>query len=89
MRHPLGDNRGFTWQVILFSGRDQLRLVGLPEQYHFRPPDPLVLITSSGQTLTAVDDFPKADTVANVRSLTGGPSPRNCPRVNLWYCVRP
>ncbi|BAC07839.1 DUF3122 domain-containing protein [Thermosynechococcus vestitus] len=67
-RHPLRDNRGFTWQVILFSRPDQLqlRLVGFPEQYHFRHPDPLVLITSSGQTLTAADDFPKADTVANV-----------------------
>ncbi|WKT81105.1 DUF3122 domain-containing protein [Thermosynechococcus sp. PP45] len=67
-RHQLRDNRGFTWQVILFSRRDQLqlRLVGFPEQYHFRHPDPLVLITSSGQTLTAVDDFPKADSVANV-----------------------
>ncbi|MFN4270579.1 MAG: DUF3122 domain-containing protein [Thermosynechococcus sp.] len=67
-RHQLQDNRGFTWQVILFSRRDQLqlRLVGFPEQYHFRHPNPLVLITSSGQTLTAPDDFPKADTVTNV-----------------------
>ncbi|MDR7897379.1 DUF3122 domain-containing protein [Thermosynechococcus sp. JY1334] len=67
-RHQLRDNRGFTWQVILFSRRDQLqlRLVGFPEQYHFRHPDPLLLITAKGQTLTAVDDFPKADSVANV-----------------------
>lgn len=67
-RHQLRDNRGLTWQVILFSRRDQLqlRLVGFPEQYHFRHADPLVLITSGGQTLTAADDFPKAETVANV-----------------------
>lgn len=63
-RHPLRDNHG----LILFShpSQLQLRLVGFPEQYHFRHPDPLVLITSSGQTLTAVDNFPGADTVANV-----------------------
>ncbi|XFA74390.1 DUF3122 domain-containing protein [Thermosynechococcaceae cyanobacterium Okahandja] len=67
-RHQLRDNRGLTWQVILFARQEQLqlRLVGFPEQYHFRHPDPLTLITPSGNTLLAADDFPKAETVANV-----------------------
>lgn len=89
-QHQLRDNHGFTWPVILFSCRDQLqlRLVGFPEQYHFRHPDPLVLITSSGQTLTAVDDFPKADTVANVGQFDLLPFASELPR-NEPLVVRP
>ncbi len=67
-RHQLRDNHNLTWQVILFARKEQLqlRLVGFPEQYHFRHPDPLVLTTATGTRLLAADDFPKADTVSNV-----------------------
>jgi len=67
-RHQLPDEERLTWQVILFARPHQLqlRLVGFPERYHFRHPQPLVLTTPDGQTWLAADDFPKAATVANV-----------------------
>ncbi len=67
-RHQLTDEAHATWQVILFARRDQLqlRLVGFPERYHFRHPQPLALAPGNGELWLAADDFPKADTVANV-----------------------
>lgn len=44
-RHTLEDDAGWAWQVVLFARRQQLqlRLLGFPERYHLRHPDPLRL----------------------------------------------
>ncbi len=67
-RHQLKDQNRSVWQVILFARHHelQLRLVGFPDQYHFRHPDPLLLETVEGAKFLALDDFPKGKEVTNV-----------------------
>lgn len=72
-RHTLWDNRGESWQVILFKRiKDNqvkdvdLRLVGFPEQTNFIHPQPLVMTTNQGQIFQAEDLFAEKSPGANV-----------------------
>jgi hypothetical protein len=72
-RHTLRDNRGESWQVILFKrvkdNRVQqvdLRLVGFPETATFIHPQPLTLTTTQGKTFQASDRFAQKTPAPNV-----------------------
>lgn len=59
----LKDQQGYTWQVVLFPEpvsdnlvtKYHLRLVGFPGIAEFIHPQPLKIITASGQVLNAAD----------------------------------
>ena len=61
VHNSLQDKQGMTWQVVLFTEKQSdatkyhLRLVGFPEITKFIHPQPLEIITTSGQVLNAVD----------------------------------
>jgi hypothetical protein len=80
-RHQLKDKDRSVWQVVLFARPKelQLRLVGFPDRYHFRHPDPLILETISGAKLLAQDDFPKSKEVPNVGQYNLLPLMSNLP----------
>ncbi|MEM9273437.1 MAG: DUF3122 domain-containing protein [Cyanobacteria bacterium P01_F01_bin.143] len=72
-QNSLSDNRGMTWQVILFPEYDSgqvakyhLRLVGFPGVTQFVHPYPLEIITAQGQVLDAVDMIAIAPPAPNV-----------------------
>jgi hypothetical protein len=72
-RHTLRDNRGESWQVILFKRlkdkkvqRVDLRLVGFPDTATFIHPQPLTLTTTQGKSLQASDRFAQKSPAPNV-----------------------
>lgn len=71
-RHSLRDNRGISWQIILFKRLKNhqiqdisLRLVGFPDMVTFRHPQPLIL-TTTDHILTASDQFAQHAPAPNV-----------------------
>ncbi len=61
-QNSLQDQQGMTWQVVLFPEyqsnlvtKYHLRLVGFPGIAEFIHPQPLEIITASGQVLNAAD----------------------------------
>lgn len=68
----LKDSDGNTWQVILFpenierQTRYYLRLVGFPGIKSFAHPQPLEIITSQGNILTAIDAYAESAPATNV-----------------------
>ena len=70
----LKDKQGYTWQVVLFPEpvssnivtRYHLRLVGFPGIAEFIHPQPLEIITASGQVLNAADLITVSSPAPNV-----------------------
>lgn len=69
----LRDELGYAWQVVLFKQltlgqptRYNLRLVGFPGMAELIHPQPLEIITASGQLLTASDVFAQEAPAPNV-----------------------
>lgn len=72
-RHSLRDEKGKTWQIILFKrfqeGKVQdldLRLVGFPDEINFTHPHNLEIVSSSGKIFTAMDQFADKSPAPNV-----------------------
>ena len=72
-QHSIKDKQQRAWQVILFpEDRDSLetkyylRLVGFPGLVEFVHPQPLEVITSEGNVLSAPDVFAKNSPASNV-----------------------
>lgn len=72
-RHTLQDNRGNSWQVVLFkrtkadgSSIIHLRLVDFPGLADFAHPQPLTISTPTGGLFQAEDMFAEKALVANV-----------------------
>ena len=69
----LKDKQGYTWQVVLFPEpqsdlvtKYHLRLVGFPGIAEFIHPQPLEIITASGQVLNAADLITVSSPAPNV-----------------------
>lgn len=72
-RHKLRDNRGNTWQIILFKRvknerikEIDLRLVGFPQQFEFTHPGNLTIVVNNEQAFSAGDRFAKKSPSPNV-----------------------
>ncbi|MGQ4647725.1 DUF3122 domain-containing protein [Lyngbya aestuarii] len=72
-RHTLQDKTGNTWQVVLFKrakldnpGKVSLRLVGFPGVVEITHPQPLQIITNSGEIFQAEDLFSQNPPAVNV-----------------------
>ena len=72
-RHTLKDNKGDSWQVVLFkrtkadsSSTIHLRLVDFPGLADFAHPQPLTITTSKGDSFEAEDVFADKAPAANV-----------------------
>ncbi len=72
-RHTLKDNKGDSWQVVLFkrtkadgSSMIHLRLVDFPGLADFAHPQPLTITTNRGDLFKAEDMFAKKAPAANV-----------------------
>lgn len=72
-RHKLKDNRGNTWQVVLFkrmkagdSPGINLRLVAFPGTADLAHPQPLEIITATGKKFHAEDIFAQQAPANNV-----------------------
>jgi hypothetical protein len=72
-RHTLRDERGNSWQVVLFkrikadgSTTINLRLVGFPGTTEFAHPQPLKITTNKGEVLAAEDLFAQNAPATNV-----------------------
>ena len=72
-RHTLKDNRGNSWQVVLFkrtkadgSNTIHLRLVDFPGLADFAHPRPLTITTNRGDSFKAEDVFAEKAPAANV-----------------------
>ena len=72
-RHTLKDDRGNSWQVVLFkrtkadsSSTIHLRLVDFPGLADFAHPQPLKITTDRGDSLKAEDVFAEKAPAANV-----------------------
>ncbi len=72
-RHTLKDNRGDSWQVVLFkrtktdgSSTIHLRLVDFPGLADFAHPQPLTITTNKGNSFKAEDVFAEKAPAANV-----------------------
>lgn len=72
-RHTLKDNRGSSWQVVLFkrnkadgSSMIHLRLVDFPGLADFAHPQPLTITTDAGDLFKAEDMFAEKSPAANV-----------------------
>ena len=72
-RHTLKDNKGDSWQVVLFkrtkadgSSIIHLRLVDFPGLADFAHPQPLTITTNKGELFKAEDIFAQKSPAANV-----------------------
>lgn len=72
-RHSLPDSQGHAWQAILFkraypdgSTRINLRLAGFPDMAEIVHPQPLTLVTQTGEIFTASDVFAEQAPAPNV-----------------------
>ncbi len=72
-RHSLRDQRGQSWQVVLFkrvtdhqTKQVHLRLIGFPNQANFEHPQPLEIKPSNTINFHAVDQFSKKAPAPNV-----------------------
>ena len=72
-RHTLKDNKGDSWQVVLFkrtkadgSSMIHLRLVDFPGLADFVHPQPLTITTNAGDSFKAKDVFAEEAPAANV-----------------------
>ncbi len=72
-QNSLQDQQGMTWQVVLFPEyqsnfvtKYHLRLVGFPGIAKFIHPQPLEIITASGQVLNAADLIAVSSPAPNV-----------------------
>ena len=72
-RHTLKDDRGNSWQVVLFkrtkadgSSTIHLRLVDFPGLADFAHPQPLTITTDRGDSLKAEDVFAEKAPASNV-----------------------